>query len=87
LTMSLKQHVLEALQSAAAHHKVPLRAYMQWLLERSVRDEIQYYGWPDLKAKPISKPNPRIDTKDMQKLYRLANRRRKKVTNATTQGE
>jgi len=80
-------HIAEVLRAAAAHHKVRLGTYLQWLLERAVKDEIQYYGWPDLQAKPIAKPNPRIDTKDMQKLFRLANRRRKKPVNAPTQGE
>jgi hypothetical protein len=81
-------HVAEVLRAAATHHKVKLGTYLQWLLERAVKDEIQYYGWPDLVAKTVYKPNPRIDTKDMQKLFRLANRKRKKKSAyASTQTE
>jgi hypothetical protein len=75
----MKAHVVEMLKLGGEYHEVGWQTYLQWLVERGLKNEIRYYGWEELRAKTLDRGRlpTRLESQDMQKLIRLANRRAK----------
>lgn len=75
----MKVHVLEMLKLGAEYHEVGWNTYLQWLVEQGLKNEIRYYGWEALRQRTldVGRIPTRLESKDMQKLIRLANRRAK----------
>lgn len=67
------------LKLGGEYHEVGWQTYLQWLVEQGLKTEIRYYGWEAIRAKvlDVGRVPVRLESKDMQKLIRLTERRAK----------
>ena len=77
LTIRMNPGVLEMVRLGAEYHQVGYQLYLQWLVEATLRDEIRYYGWEQLRSETIDvhKLPSHLENKDIIRLQRIAAKR------------